>query len=154
MLVIGLGNCLLGDDGIGIRVVEELGRRELPSNVALADGGTTGLGLVSLMDGFQRVIVVDAADMGRQPGCVVKFSPSEVQFKATGDTLSLHQVGLGEVLALTEALGVTPPEMTIIGVQPERTAIGEELSPAVERAIPECIGIVMDELGAADPMLV
>ena len=153
-VVVGLGNPLMGDDGIGVRVVEELRGRELPSGVRLADGGTTGLALVGLMEEYQRVIVVDAADMGQPPGCVRKFAPSEVQFRTTGDMLSLHQVGFGEALALAEALGVSPPELTIIGVQPKRTAIGEELSPEVERAIPECIRMLLDELNRAEQVLV
>ena len=153
VLVLALGNPLMGDDGVGVRVVEELKGRELPSGVALADGGTTGLALVGLMEEYQRVIAVDAAEMGQPPGCVRKFAPSEVRFKATGDMLSLHQVGFGEALALAKALGVSPPELTIIGVQPKRTAIGEELSPEVERAVPECIRILLDELDAAEPDL-
>jgi hydrogenase maturation protease len=151
VLVLALGNPLMGDDGIGVRVVEELRGRELPGGVVLADGGTTGLALVGLMEDYQRVIAVDAADMGQPPGCVRKFSPSEVQFRTTGDMLSLHQVGFGEALALARALDLSPPELTIIGVQPKRTAMGEELSPEVERAIPECIRILLDELDAAQP---
>lgn len=153
VLVLGLGNPLMGDDGIGVRVVEELRGRELPDGVALADGGTTGLGLVGLMEGYQRVIVVDAADMGQAPGNVLKFEPSEVQFRASGAMLSLHQVGFGEVLALAKALGVSPPEVTIIGVQPKRTAIGEELSPEVEGAIPQCTRMLLNELNAAEAVL-
>jgi hydrogenase maturation protease len=152
-LVLALGNPLMGDDGIGVRVVEELRGWELPSGVALADGGTTGLALVGLMEEYQRVIVVDAADMGQPPGCVRKFAPSEVQFRTTGDILSLHQVGFGEALTFAEALGVSLPELTIIGVQPKRTAIGEELSPEVERAVPECIRILLDELNCAEQVL-
>ena len=93
VLVLALGNPLMGDDGIGSRVVEELRARELPNGVALADGGTTGLALVGLMEEYQRVVAVDAADMGQPPGCVRKFVPSDVQFRTSGDTLSLHQVG-------------------------------------------------------------
>jgi hydrogenase maturation protease len=153
VLVLALGNPLMGDDGIGVRIIEELRERELPSGVALADGGTTGLALVGLMEEYQRVIVVDAADMGQAPGCVRKFAPSEVQFRTTGDILSLHQVGFREALTLAEALGVSPPELMIIGVQPKRTAIGEELSSEVERAVPECIRILLDELNRAEPAL-
>jgi hydrogenase maturation protease len=153
VLVLALGNPLMGDDGIGVRVVEELRGRELPSGVALADGGTTGLALVGLMEKYQRVIAVDAADMGQPPGCVRKFAPSEVEFRTTGNMQSLHQVGFGEALTLARALGVSPPELTIIGVQPKRTAIGEELSPEVEGAIPECIRLLLDELDASGPEL-
>jgi len=81
VLILGLGNPLLGDEGVGLRAVEELKGLELPDGVTVAEGGTTGLGLVSLMEGYQRVIVVDAADMGHPPGCVVRFTPLEAQLK-------------------------------------------------------------------------
>jgi len=146
--VIGLGNPLLGDEGIGVQVVEELERLELPAGVTVVDGGTAGLRLIGLMEGYQRVVIVDAADMGRPPGQVVRFTPAEVQFKTVEAPLSLHQIGLGEVLNLAEALGVAPDELVIIGVQPGRVEMGGELSPEVEGAIPHIIRIILDELDA------
>jgi hydrogenase maturation protease len=152
VLVLGLGNPLLGDEGVGVRVIEELKGLDLPDGVVLVDGGTAGLSLISLMEGYQRVIVVDAAEMGQSPGRVVKFAPSEVQLRMTKDLLSLHQVGFGEVLALAEALGVSPPQLTIIGVQPDRIGVGEVISPEVEQAIPQCIGLVLSELDASESL--
>jgi len=146
VLVIGLGNPLLGDEGIGVRVAEELRGLELPSGVDVIDGGTAGLGLISLMEGYQRVIIVDAADMGRPPGSVVRFTPTEVQFRTVEAPLSLHQIGLGGVLALAEALGISPGELVIIGVQPGQVEMGARLSPEVEGAIPQVIGMVLGEL--------
>ncbi len=146
-LVIGLGNPLLGDEGVGVRVVEELRGLQLPDGVEVLEGGTAGLGLLALMEGYQRVIVVDAADMGHSPGHVVRFTPSEVQFKKTDASLSLHQIGLGEVLALAEALEMAPDELIIIGVQPGRIEGVAGLRPEVEGVIPKIIEIILDELG-------
>ncbi len=145
-LVLGLGNPLLGDEGIGVRVVEELSGLELPDGVEVAEGGTAGVGLIGLMEGYQRVIVVDAADMGQPPGRVVRFTPSEAQFKMAETRLSLHQIGLGEALALAEALEVAPAEVVIIGVQPGRIAGRVGLSPEVERAIPQISKMVLASL--------
>lgn len=147
-LILGLGNPLLGDEGIGGRVIEELRGLELPAGVELADGGTAGLGLIGLMEGYQRVIIVDAADMGRPPGHVVRFTPSEVQFKTAEAPLSLHQIGLGEALVVAEALEMAPAELIIIGIQPGRIEAGVGLSPEVEGAIPQAIRMVLDELDA------
>ena len=147
-LILGLGNPLLGDEGIGVWVVEELKELDLPAGVELADGGTAGLGLIGLMEGYQRVIIVDAADMGRPPGHVVRFTPSEVQFKTAEAPLSLHQIGLGEALVVAEALEMAPAELIIIGIQPGRIEAGVGLSPEVEGAIPQAIRIVLDELDA------
>ena len=147
-LILGLGNPLLGDEGIGGRVIEELRGLELPAGVELADGGTAGLGLIGLMEGYQRVIIVDAADMGRPPGHVVRFTPSEVQFKTAEAPLSLHQIGLGEALVVAEALEMAPAELIIIGVQPSWLEMGVGLSPEVEGAIPQIVRMVLDELDA------
>jgi hydrogenase maturation protease len=146
VLVIGLGNPLLGDEGIGVRLVEELKRLRLPDGVAVVEGGTAGLGLIGLMEGYQQVIIVDAADMGQPPGQVVRFTPPEVQFKTAKAPLSLHQIGLGEVLAMAKALEVAPDELVIIGIQPVRVEAGAKLSPEVEGAIPHIIRIILDEL--------
>jgi hydrogenase maturation protease len=149
VLIMGLGNPLLGDEGIGVRVVEELKGLELPDGVVVVEGGTTGLGLIGLMEGYERVIVVDAADMGHPPGRVVRFTPLEVQLKTAEAPLSLHQIGLEEVLALAEALEVAPAELVIIGIQPSLLEVGVGLSPEVEGAIPQIIRIILDELDAS-----
>ncbi len=149
VLILGLGNPLVGDEGIGVRVVEELKKLELPDGVTVVEGGTAGLGLISLMEGYQRVIIVDAADMGHPPGRVVRFTPSEAQFKTAEAPLSLHQIGLGEVLALAEALEVAPAELVIIGIQPSRVEAGTGLTPEVEGAIPQITRIILDELDAS-----
>jgi hydrogenase maturation protease len=149
VLILGLGNPLLGDEGIGVRVAEELARLKLPDGVSVVEGGTAGLGLIGLMEGYERVIVVDAADMGRPPGHVVRFTPSDAKFETVGGPLSLHQVGLGEVLALAQALEVAPAALVIIGVQPGRIEARTGPSPELEGAIPQIIRIVLEELKAA-----
>jgi len=156
VLILGLGNPLLGDEGIGVRVAEELQGLELPDGVTVVEGGTAGLGLIGLMEGYQKVIIVDAADMGHPPGCVVRFTPLEAQLKTVEAPLSLHQIGLGEALTLAEALEVAPAERIIIGVQPSQVEMGAGLSPEVERAIPKIIRIILDELdatGIAPPLI-
>jgi len=152
-LILGLGNPLLGDEGIGVRVGEELSGLELPAGVEVVEGGTAGLGLIGLMEGYQRVIIVDAADMGRPPGHVVRFTPSEVQFKTAEAPLSLHQIGLGEALVVAEALEMAPDELVIIGIQPGWIETGVGLSPEVEGAIPQVVRMVLDELDAAEQQL-
>ena len=146
VLILGLGNPLMGDEGIGVRVVEELKGLEPPDGVTVVEGSTAGLGLIGLMEGYQRVIIVDAADMGHPPGRVVRFTPLEASFKTAEAPLSLHQIGLGEVLALADALEVAPAELVIIGIQPSQIEGGAGLSPEVERAIPQIIKIIRDEL--------
>jgi hydrogenase maturation protease len=150
VLILGLGNPLLGDEGIGVRVVEELRGLALPDGVDVVEGGTGGLRLISLMEGYPRVIIVDAADMGQPPGQVIRFTPVEAQFKTVESPLSLHQIGLGEVLDLAEALEMAPAELIIIGIQPGRIEEGAELSVEVEAAIPQVIRIILDEFQTSE----
>ena len=144
-LILGLGNPLRGDDGVGCRLVEELARRELPPGVQVLDGGAAGLGLLNLVEGWERVVVVDAAEMGRGPGEIVRFTLADVRLASTPDCFSLHHAGLSEALALADALGRPLPEMVIFGVQPVRVGWGEGLSPAVEAALPALIAAVLEE---------
>ncbi|MEA3338391.1 MAG: hydrogenase maturation protease [Chloroflexota bacterium] len=146
MVVIGLGNPLRGDDGVGSRVVEELTHRGLPPGVEVLDGGAIGLGLLDLMEGWERVIIVDAAEMGREPGEFVRFTPADALLASRPDSFSFHHAGLSETLALAEALGRTIPEMVIFGVQPAEVGWGEGLSQAVGAALPALIDAVLDEI--------
>ena len=152
-LVLGLGNPLRQDDGVGARVVAELERRGLPEGVAALDGGTAGLGLLSTIEGWRRVIVVDAADLARLPGEFVRFRPEDVVLKGVSESsgrsgarlVSLHTAGLAEVLALAKRLGHPLPEMVVFGVQPAEIGWGEGLSQAVEEAVPRLTEAVFRE---------
>jgi len=146
VLVLGLGNPLRGDDGIGPRAVEELARRGLPEDVTILNGGTGGLALLPVLEGWARVIVVDAADVGREPGRFVRFTPDQVHLARTPGNLSLHHAGLSEVLALANALDRSLPEMVIFGVQPADVGWGEGLSLPVETALPALIDAVIAEV--------
>ena len=152
ILVIGLGNPLRGDDGIGPRVVEELIRRGLPEGVTALDGGTGGLDLLQVLEGWERVVVIDAADVGRErgreilPGQFVRFTPDQAWLAQAADRFSLHYAGLSEVLALANALGRALPRMVIFGVQPAEVGWGEGLSPAVEAALPSLTDAVLEEI--------
>ena len=150
-LILGLGNPLRGDDGIGPRVIEEVTRRGLPEGVSSLDGGTGGLDLLNVLEGWERVVIVDAADVGREPGQFVRFTPEQARFVETADPHSLHRAGLGEALALANALGQSLPEMTIFGVQPARVDWGQGLSPAVEAAIPALADAVLEESTGGSP---
>jgi len=146
VLVLGLGNPLRGDDGVGPRVIEELNRRGLPEGVTTLDAGTGGVDLLHVLEGWERAIVVDAADVDREPGQYVRFTPEEARLVESADGFSLHNAGLAEVLALAKAAGQPLPELVIFGVQPEKIGWGEGLSPAVEAALPDIVNAVLNEI--------
>ena len=144
--MLGLGNPLRGDDGVGPRVVEELTRRGLLEGVTVLDGGTGGLDLLHTLEGWQRAVIVDAADVGREPGQFVRFTPEQVHLVRAADSFSIHQSGLAEALALADALGLVLPEIVIFGVQPAKIDWGEGLSQAVEAALPILTDAVFKEI--------
>jgi hydrogenase maturation protease len=145
VLVIGLGNPLRGDDGVGPCIIEELTRHGLPKEVTALDAGAGGLDLLRMLEGWKQAIIVDAADIGKEPGQFICFTPDEAHFVGTEGTFSLHDAGMAEALALADALGQPLPEMVIFGVQPARVDWGEGLSPAMEAALPVLVDAVLDE---------
>jgi hydrogenase maturation protease len=144
-LILGLGNPLRGDDGVGPRAVAELLRRGLPHGVEAVDGGTGGLDLLHLLEGWERAIIVDAAMLGRNPGEFLRFTPEEAHLVGSLVSLSSHTGGLADALALARALGRELPDIVIYGVQPERMDWEEGLSPAVEAAVPRLVEEILGE---------
>lgn len=144
-LILGLGNPLRGDDGVGPRLVEELTRRGLPEGVTALDGGTGGLDLLRVMEGWRRVVIVDAAELGLAPGQFARFLPDQVRLAEAADGYSLHEAGLSEVFALAYALGRALPDTVIFGVQPADVGWTDRLSPAVEAALPALVNAVLNE---------
>ncbi len=150
LAIIGVGNPLRGDDGVGPRLVALLRSRPLPPGVVAIDGGTGGFSLLFLLEeGWERVIIVDAADVGRAAGEFVRFTPEEVHLAREAKPLSLHNAGLSEVLALAEALGRPLPPIVLFGVQPASLDWREGLSEEVERALPALLKAVLAEVQAA-----
>jgi len=144
-LVIGLGNPLRGDDGVGVRVAQTLATSALPANVDVIDGGTQGLGIVNLLEGRQRVILVDAADVGRRPGEFVRFTLDQARLLGDDRMLSIHAAGLREALLLARALEILPDEVVIFGVQPANLEWDDDLSPGVKAVLPNLIAAVLAE---------
>jgi hydrogenase maturation protease len=145
-LVVGLGNTLRADDGVGARVAQALIEEALPGDVEVVEGGTLGLDLVNLMEGRRRVILVDAAEMGRPPGEFVRFGLDRVSLLGEDQYVSVHAAGLRDALLLARVLGVLPEEIVIFGVQPASLEWRETLSPAVEARLPHLIASVLAEL--------
>jgi hydrogenase maturation protease len=146
ILILGLGNPLQGDDGVGCRVVQALEGRTLPGDVEVMDGGTPGVGLLNLFEGRRRVIIVDAAEMGEAAGSVVRFRPEDVTLTGSAQRFSLHRSGVADALALARELKLELPEIVVFGVQPERVDWGEGLSPHVQAAVPQVIEAVLNHV--------
>ena len=146
ILVLGLGNALMTDDAFGYRMIEALQERfRFPAAVAVLDGGTLGLDLLPRLEGIERLLVIDALEMGARPGTVFRLEGEEVP-RAFASKLSVHQMGLQDLLAVAELQGHLPTELVVWGVQPGSIEMGLELTPPVVAAIEEAIAGVAGEL--------
>jgi hydrogenase maturation protease len=134
ILILGVGNPLRRDDGVGPAVIRRLSeqreRKGIPPGTDIIDGGTDGLGLIEYFRKYKKVILVDAVEMGMPPGSIKIFTPEEALFHSGTDSLSTHGFGIPELINLARELDILP-ELTIIGVQPETTQYGMELSKSV-----------------------
>lgn len=142
ILVLGVGNIIRKDDGIGPKVIEEL-KKQGRLNVDLVDGGTDGLALLDLIADYDKAIIIDAIDMRLAPGTIKQFSPADAKINITHDALSTHGFGLAEVIKFMEELNITT-ELTIIGVQPEDITFGEGLTEKIQPALGEILNIIAD----------
>ena len=145
VLVLGLGNLLLRDEGVGVHVVEALAPFGPWPRVELADGGTSGLGLVDLLAGREKVIVIDAVAGPWTPGTVIRLGPEDLA-PALGGPLSLHEVGLSEALRAVRLLEDSPEEVVLLGVVPDEIGAGLDLSPTIAALLPDVVRLVLDEL--------
>ncbi len=151
ILVAGMGNILRGDDGFGIRVVEELKKNHhLPEAVDIYEAGIGGIALVQeLMNGYDALVVVDAVEKGAAAGTVFVLEPVE-HLTAISDAnlhesmVDMHYANPSKVLLMAKALNVCPPKVFLVGCQPEYVddAI-EGLRPPVERAVPPAVKEVL-----------
>lgn len=147
-LVLGLGNRLMRDDALGVLAVQALLQRySFPEEVRLVDGGTLGLDLLPQLEDVERLLIVDAMDMGAEPGSVFRLEGVEVP-RAFAAKLSIHQMGVQDLLGLAELRGHLPTELVVWGAQPESIEMGLELTPVLERTFENVLDGVVRELTA------
>ncbi|MBS1257381.1 MAG: Hydrogenase 1 maturation protease [Candidatus Scalindua arabica] len=145
VVIIGIGNLLLMDEGIGIHAINELEEHKLPENVDIYDGGTGGFKLIDLMHGAARVIFIDAVESGKAPGTVTIFSSEDVHSIYHKKKYSLHDTDLMEVIKITELLEA-PPKIEIVGIQPKTINYGTTLSKELRDAMPDIINTVLNRI--------
>lgn len=145
LLVLGLGNVLCTDDGLGVRVLSRLERGYIaPPGVRLLDGGTLGLSLLSELEKAPVVILIDAIQTEDPPGSLVRLEGADV-VSATRERLSPHQIGVADLMDAMRLRQSTPPRMVLLGVVPESIELGVGCSPAVDAALPRLVERVVAE---------
>ncbi len=146
-LIVGLGNPILGDDGVGIQVAHELATRVCFPDVTITETSRSGLDFVDILTGYDKAIIVDAIiTRNNSPGEIFRLSIDDIN--TTLHSTSLHDISLGEALQLGQRLGaVMPEEIVIYGIEVSNIdTFSETCTPAVEKAIPECVSRILKEL--------
>jgi hydrogenase maturation protease len=148
ILVLGIGNLVMTDDGVGVRVVQLLEERyRFPEHVTVLDGGTLGLDLLPRIEEAQRLLIIDAVETGATAGTLVRLSGEEIPH-ALETKLSPHQMGLKDLLTVASLLGHSPVETVLWGVQPESIEMALGLSGPVQAQLEPLVGKVLQELAA------
>lgn len=137
VLVMGVGNSLLQDDGVGIHVTERM-RSKVPAqaNISYLDGGTIGLSLLPLVEDACALIIVDAAELNAPPGTVRVFRGAEIEQQMSGRKRSVHEVAISDLISAASLRGTCPERMALVAIQPSSTELGIEPTPVVQSAIP------------------
>jgi hydrogenase maturation protease len=144
-VVLGLGNLIRSDDGIGLYALTQLEQdRRLPVDVRVVEGGTKGLELVPYICDACRLLVLDAVDVGTTPGAVTRIIGKEVC--SLSGSASVHELALADLLNALRIMGQEPEEVVLLGVQPQNTELGTVLSAPVQQALPTLVETALCEL--------
>jgi hydrogenase maturation protease len=141
-LILGIGNLLLCDEGVGVHVARALAQRELPPDVSVVEAGTAFLDVLPEIEKADRILLVDAMEGGAAPGSVYRV-PFD-QCRHPDMLASLHGFDMSRVLFM--AGNDRAPEVTVFGIEPARIEWGTELSPAVQRVLPAVQEAILNEL--------
>lgn len=149
--IIGFGNIYMKDDGVGVRVIEEIKEQGIFNdykNIEMIDGGTSGFDLIFFLQQADKVIIIDAIDAGQKIGEIVTFGIDQVIDEAnlTVKSFTLHDISLKRIFEIVRALKIGK-DLRVIGIHPKEIDRGEGLSPQIRKKIPEIILLVKKETG-------
>jgi len=144
IVIIGIGNILLQDDGFGVHVIKQLENEMLPSTIELVDGGTSTLDMLGFFLDYKKVIVVDCLRAGLKPGTIYKIKPEDIK-NYEKENLSIHDVQILDVVNMAKMMDKTP-EVIIFGIEPEKISLELEMTETMISKIPEIIAHIKKEL--------
>jgi hydrogenase maturation protease len=147
IVVIGLGNVLLSDEGIGVHIVKRLSEQQAKFTfVDFIDAGTIGMSLLHLIANRKKAVIIDCARMGAKPGTIKQFTPDDVQSVKKLSHFSLHEADILQVINLSKQLGECPDEVVFFGIEPESLKPGQRLSRTLSDRIDTYIAEICKEL--------
>jgi hydrogenase maturation protease len=144
-LILGIGNVLLKDEGVGPCVISRLEKRSLPKDVELLDGGTAGADLLDYMCNREKVIVIDAVDADEPPGTILKLTGDDL-LAENCTNVSLHEIGLGQTLQMAATLNSAPQSIVIFAIVPADISCGIGISEQVKKHIPALENLIIKEI--------
>ncbi|MEW5744656.1 MAG: HyaD/HybD family hydrogenase maturation endopeptidase [Nitrospirota bacterium] len=148
ILVMGIGNLLLSDEGAGVRVVEEFqDRYRVPEGVEVIDGGTMGIELLHYIQNRDAVIIVDVVRTGNPPGTIIRLEGADVP-ALFNSKISPHQLGLSDLLAAAQLTDSMPRRIVLLGIEPKSMDTGLELSDEVRAGVPRLAALIVEELAS------
>ncbi|HCL81557.1 MAG TPA: hydrogenase expression/formation protein [Nitrospiraceae bacterium] len=146
LCVIGLGNILLKDEGIGVHAANAVKERYAFSpDVDIIDGGTIGLDLLPIIEGRDRVMIVDAVDFGKEPGHIGIIKDKDIP-SVLNSKLSVHHIGLSDVLFTAAFMDITPSEICLVGIQPKSLDVGLDMTPEIDGKMEDMINLIIKTL--------
>jgi hydrogenase maturation protease len=144
--VLGIGNILLSDEGVGVHVIDLLKEQYAFSpGIDLIDGGTMGLDLLPLFQIRDKILIIDAVDFGKKAGHVGVLNGNDIP-SVLNSKLSVHHIGLSDVLFAAKLMRETPPEVCLVGVQPKYLDVGLDMTHEVQEQLPTIIDHVLKKL--------
>ena len=146
--VLGVGNILMGDEGLGVRAVEKLHGHKLPKNVSLYDAGTWLHSVLGTLEGFDKIVIVDAVKAGGKPGSIYRFTLEELEAGRKDEIsfmLSLHEMDVPKAIALEKLVTKLPEEIIFLGMEPVEIKAGLELSKTVGKNIGKLVSALKQE---------
>jgi len=143
--VLGIGNLLLKDEGIGVHLVQKLTDVIDDVNIKIIDAGTYPDFLSLVEDNLDKLIIVDAVKAGDKPGTIYRFSSGDIDL-GSAPLISVHEIGVLDSLKMTALLNRQPKSTVVIGIEPKTIDFGLELSPEIEDKLPKIISLVLKEI--------
>ncbi len=148
--IIGVGNVLMGDEGVGVHAVRALLPMSIPDDLLVMDGGTEGFGLMDAITQREKLVIVDCIQGGQPPGTIYCFDWQEAALPPDPLKTCMHQVSIADVLHHAALITRVPPT-TIVGVEPQRIALGVGLSHIVQAKLPEICELACTRVGFSLP---
>jgi hydrogenase maturation protease len=146
LCVVGLGNILLRDEGVGVHAANTIKQRYTFSpDVEIIDGGTMGLDLLPIFEGRDKVLIIDAVDFGREPGHIGTIENDDIP-SVLNSKLSVHHINLSDVLFAAKLMDISPSEICLIGIQPQSLDVGLDMTGEIKGKIEILIDAVIGKL--------